>query len=167
LLWGFADWALVAKFVYAAAGQELALPLYAMQGTAVAVAGWLAFALWRRRFSAVAKARPQHFRAGLTAYLRSDLDGAGRVFRRLLRCNPWDAAAWLALGNVERRAGRAGAARRCYRRARAVDRAADYQDLARQQEARLVREPGLPALRPAVTTVGPAPTPRRSRQAGS
>lgn len=164
-LWGFADWVLVAKFVYAAAGPDYLVPLAAMQGTAFAAASWLAFALWRRRYSALAKARPQQFRSGLTAYLRSDLDAARRTFGGLVRCNPWDAAAWLALGNVERQRGRAGAARACYRRARAVDRAADYRDLVRQQEARLGGKPELPALRPAVTTVEPAPAPRRSRQA--
>jgi len=133
-LWLFADWAVVARFVFAAEGADYLLPLGGMQVVAIGLAVVLAVALWRRRWSKTGKARDERFGEGLRAYLREDLPLAQRLFRSLVSCNPWDAAAWLALGNVERRLQRPRKAAACYRRALGVDRASDYVHLVHQQQ---------------------------------
>jgi predicted Zn-dependent protease len=129
LLWVLLDWWLVARYVWAADNVELMRPATLLQCVAAATAGALAWQLWRRRWSAVARARTTHFGDGLTAYLRSDYDAARAAFTRLVRSNPWDAAAWIALGDVWGRCGKVAKARRCYGRARAVDTQHAFADL--------------------------------------
>ena len=134
-LWVLADWFLVAKYVFDAAGTDLLLPLASMQVVAAATAGALSFALWRRRWSAAAKQRTPAFAAAITAYMRGDLDEARSRLRRLVRTDPWDAAAWVALGNVAMRAGERWRARRCYRRALGVDTKKQFVDFVRHQSS--------------------------------
>lgn len=136
LLWLSLDWWLVARYVLAVEPVELRLPAAALQALAVATVGALAFGLWRRRWSAVARARTRHFGDGLSAYLRSDYAAARATFTRLVRSNPWDAAAWIALGDVLARSGQPGKAQRCYRRASAVDTQRAYVDLIQQRRQR-------------------------------
>jgi len=164
-LWVLADWAIVARFVFAADGTDLLVPLGGMQVVAIAVVALLAVALWRRRWSKTAKARSVRFAEGVFAYLREDLPVARSVFRGLVACNPWDAAAWVALGNVERRLARPGKAAACYRRALGVDRAREYHNFVKQQLHRIAHEPAATAHSTAVSAPGSPPTPLRSRQA--
>ncbi len=171
-LWVLADWALVAKYAFGAAGPDFTLPLLGMQVVAVVTATLLAVALWRRRWSTTAKQRSSRFRAGLEAYLRDELSHAQKVFTGLVRCNPWDAAAWLALGNVQRRLGRVRQAAACYRRALGVDRSRDYHDLVRQQQGRLLRAAGAapvavaaPAGERGASASEARPSPQHSRRA--
>ena len=136
-LWVLADWALVSKLVYGETGPRFLLPLFGMQAVAIATIAALAFGRWRARWSATSRQRATLFAAGLTSYLRNDLDAAETTFRRLVRADPWDAAAWVTLGNVLRGKGRPAAAHRCYRRARCVDRARVYTDFIALQQQRL------------------------------
>ena len=98
----------------------------------------LALAQWRRRWSKTARQRSELFTSGMTAYLHGHHDEARSTFRRLVRTDPWDAGAWLALGNVHSRQRQPGAASRCYRRGLRVDLGREYTDLAR----RLLGRPG-------------------------
>lgn len=127
-LWVLADWYFVAKFVFGAVGQDLVVPLTGLQVVAAGTALALLGGLWRRKWSATARRRGELFGQGITSYLRGESEVARGTFRRLVRADPWDAAAWIALGNVEARAGRWGAARRCLRRGRAVDQTGQYAD---------------------------------------
>jgi tetratricopeptide (TPR) repeat protein len=166
-LWVLADWALVGKLVYGETGERFLVPLVGMQAVAVATIVALAFGLWRARWSATSKQRPALFAAGLEQYLRDDLDAAEKTFRRLVRADPWDAAAWVTLGNVLRGKGRTSAARRCYRRARCVDKNRQYADFITMQQQR-VRERKPPLAMPApVTAVGSRQPVPRSHPAGS
>jgi len=122
VVWILADWALVAKHAFDAKGVHLWLPLLAMQGTALGAGLWLGARWWWRRRSPTGRQRPELFRDGLAAYLRGDLEAAAATFRRLVRNDPWDAAAWIAAGNVARRAGRLTQAKRCWWRGLGVDR---------------------------------------------
>lgn len=154
LLLALADWALVARAVYAIEGATFRVPLHGMQGVAVATAAALLWGRWRRRWSAAAQQRPARFAAALQGYLRGELEVAERAFRDLVRTDPWDAAAWAALGNVARARGRLRRARACWRRARAVDRHGEYADFLALQEARVaVPEPRATS---AVSTAAPA-----------
>ncbi|MBL9077632.1 MAG: hypothetical protein JNL08_09020 [Planctomycetes bacterium] len=155
-LWVLVDWWLVAHYVYRASGGDLLLPLGLMQATALLTVAALGFALWRRRWSAAAKARPERFTAGMATYLRGDLPAAELEFRRLVRTDPWDAAAWLALANVLARAGRVGPARRCCRRALGVDTTKAHAELVQHQLARLQRT-AAPAADAAVPGTDRAP----------
>jgi tetratricopeptide (TPR) repeat protein len=132
-LWVLADWYLVAKFVYRVEGPGLWLPLAGLQLVAWVTICALSVAQWRRRRSATARQRVQLFADGMAAYLRGRCDEAQAIFRRLARNDPWDAAAWVAWGNVLLRMGRIQPARRCYRRALGVDSARHYAELVRHQ----------------------------------
>ena len=122
LLWVAADLALLQRFVYGELDGWFQVGVAGVLGTGAVASSWLGFELWRRRRSATARARTAVFRQGLVAYLRGDLPTAAAAFVRLLRCDPWDVAAWCALANVRARAGQSRRARACQARARAVDR---------------------------------------------
>lgn len=128
-LWVLLDWWLVARFVLAVDVIALRWPAFGLQAVALATIVVLLFGLWRRRWSAVAMARTAHFGAGMTQFLRSDYAAARTTFTRLVRSDPWDAAAWIALGDVLDRSGEARRARRCWRRAAAVDTQRAFADL--------------------------------------
>ncbi|MBL8747525.1 MAG: hypothetical protein JNK78_00085 [Planctomycetes bacterium] len=140
-LWVIADWYFLARFAFAAESAELLVPLVAMQVVAVWVVLALAFALWRRRWSATARRRAEIYGEGMVAYLRGDHRNAERTFRRLVRTDPWDAAAWVGLGNVGLRTGAFGQARRCFRRALGVDTKTLYADFVKHQMTRLAAPP--------------------------
>lgn len=137
-LWALLDWWLVARYVFAVDAVELLWPATALQALTAATVAALAFGLWRRRHSAVARARTTWFGDGMAQYLRSDYGAACATFTRLVRTNPWDAAAWIALGDASARLGQLARAQRCYRRASSVDTQRAYADLLqlRRQRAR-------------------------------
>jgi tetratricopeptide (TPR) repeat protein len=148
-LWVLADLLLVARFVFGVSSQELAMPLFLLQGVAFGTLAALLLALWRRRWSATARARPQLFAAAMAQYLRCDHDAAASIFRRLTRADPWDVAAWTALGNVLARSAQPQRARWCYRRAAQVDTRGRFADFLQHQQ-RLLRDSGPRAKPPAV-----------------
>lgn len=128
-LWLLADWWLLQRYLFGGAGAAVTVPLGLMQVLALLAVVAQAVAQWRRRRSATARQRPRLFGEGLVAFMRGDHEAAFGTFRRLVRNDPWDAASWLALGDVCAELGQAGRARRCYRRARGVDLGKDYRDL--------------------------------------
>jgi len=137
LLWLALDWWLVQRFVFADGLGDLRAPAIVLQAVAAVTALGLAFALWRRRWSAVARARTDHFRAGVAAALRGDHGAARATFTRLVGTDPWDVAAWIALGDAWQRVGRPARAKRCWRRAAAVDIGRAYADLLRLRNGAL------------------------------
>ena len=132
VIWVAADWAVIAHYVFERRA-DFEIALWVMQITAVLVVIALGWALARRRWSATARQRPDLFRQGIRDYLGGKHEAARTTFRRLLAADPWDAAAWLALGNVLRRLGREPGARRAYGRCLRVDLSGEYTDLAREQ----------------------------------
>jgi hypothetical protein len=138
-LWGAIDWWAVARYVLGHDELSLRTPALVLQGTALATVAALLVALWRRRWSATARCRRAHFTAGLTAFLRSEYGDARATFTRLVRADPWDAAAWIALGDVLARTGARRRARRCYRRAGAVDVRGAWTDLLQRRRAAIAR----------------------------
>lgn len=137
VLWSLFDWWAVARFVFAAGPDELRVPASLLQAVAVLTMLALLFAQWRRRWSSTARHRRAHFTAGLTQLLRSDYAAARATFARLVRTDPWDTAAWIALGDVHRHDGKPARAKRCYRRAAAVDIDRTHADLLKLQQERL------------------------------
>ncbi len=154
-LWIAADWAAVARFAFENDTHYHAA-LFTMQGTAFGITLLLAYQQWRRRWSPASRQRHERFAAGMAAYLRHDHDAARAAFRRLVATDPWDAAAWLALGNAYRRSGDVGAARRCYRRGQRVDKRGEYTELVGQLADRAA--PARPAQSSAKAEPKPAPT---------
>lgn len=128
-LWVWFDVWLVARYVFAVPAGDLQWTALALQLVAIATVVALAFGLWRRRWSATARARTSHFGQGMTQFLRCDYAAARATFARLVSADPWDAAAWIALGDVLDRTGQAGKAQRCYRRAGSVDTRGAFADL--------------------------------------
>jgi tetratricopeptide (TPR) repeat protein len=128
-VWSLLDAWLLARYVFAVEPVLLRALAGSLQGLALAAAARLAFTLWRRRWSAAAKDRPERFRAAMAAYLRGEWEQARAEYRGLVRVDPWDAAAWLGLGDTLARSGDAKGARRCYGRAAGVDVGKQYADL--------------------------------------
>ena len=158
VLWVAADWAVVARYVFGDTGAHYRTALLVLQLTAIATVVALGVALWRRRWSATARQRGELFAEGTRHYLASRHEAARAMFVRLVRADPWDAAAWLALGNAQRRLGQTAASRRSYRRCRRVDLAGEYAELA----AALAAPPARPAATPAAAEPVTSPAPRRS-----
>lgn len=128
-VWSLLDAWLLARYVFAAdlaIVRALAVALLALAGASVAALG---VAQWRRRWSASARARPDRFRAALEAFLRGDWGVARSSYRGLVRTDPWDAAAWIGLGDALARSGDPKGAKRCYRRAAGVDVGKRFTDL--------------------------------------
>ncbi len=128
-VWSLLDGWLLARYVFAAEPATLRALAIGLQGFAAASVVWLAVALWRRRWSAAARARPERFRAALDALLRGDWSLARAGYRGLVRTDPWDAAAWVGLGDALARAGDGKGAKRCYQRAAGVDVGKQFADL--------------------------------------
>lgn len=128
VLWSSFDAWLLARYVYAADGATMRGLAALLQAFAVGLALRLAQQMWRRSRSSAARARSDRFRTALGAYLRSDWPAAEAGYRGLVRTDPWDAAAWLGLGDVLSRQGKDKAARRCWRRAEGVDAARAHAD---------------------------------------
>jgi tetratricopeptide (TPR) repeat protein len=159
VMWIAADVAVVLRFVFADTGPLYGWSLGVLQGTALATAAALLVARWRRRWSGTARQRAVLFGAAMQHYLAGRHEQAVVGFRRLARCDPWDAASWLALGNALRRLARAAAARGCYRRCLRVDGNGEYTDLARAMTAALAPARHAPGAGPAASPSPPPPSP--------
>lgn len=121
LLWGMLDAWLLLQFAFADEGPLGDQALFALRATAGALVACFLFAQWRRRWSAAAKRRDARFATGTVQFLRSEFVAAKATFLGLVRTDPWDAIAWIWLGDVYTRTGELTRARRCYRRAAGVD----------------------------------------------
>lgn len=136
-LWTLLDWWIVGRYLFGVPAAGQVLPLTLLQFVALGAAAAYGLARARRRLAAAS--RPDRFRAGMEQLLGSRLDEARATFRSLVRADPWDVAAWIALGDVHRRGDELRRARRCYRRAAGVDTAFAYRDLLRHRAALCAR----------------------------
>lgn len=128
-LWIAIDWWLLQRYLYEVPVSAQRLPAATVQAIAlltVLALLWAAVRRWRSR-----RHRQQRFADGMRAFLADDLGAARRSFRQLVWSDPWDAGAWIALGDVLRADRKNGPARRCYRQAAAVDGVGRYADLLR------------------------------------
>jgi hypothetical protein len=135
-LWLLLDAWLLARYVYAADAVTLRWVAGALQLFAVGTAARLLQQLWRRRRSPSARRRIDRHRDALGAYLRGEWDVAVVGYRALLRTDPWDAAAWIGLGDAMARTGNRKAANRCYWRAAGVDVGRSHADLLQLRRGR-------------------------------
>ncbi|MCB9876460.1 MAG: hypothetical protein H6835_02570 [Planctomycetes bacterium] len=153
-LWGGLDWWLVQRFLFAATEAEQRLPLLLVQVTAVVVVTAWTWARLRRR--AGRATRTARYRAGLQALLAGEAAAAVATFRALCWSDPWDASAWLGLGDALRRNGEPSRARRAYRRAEGVDVRRELADLLAHRRAMLASPPRPSADPKGSITPGPA-----------
>ncbi len=143
------DVALVARFVFAERAAWFCSGLWVMQAAALGGAGWLAVALLRRRWAADAGRRDELFADGFRLYLRDEFAPAAARFVRILRVDPWDVAATVALANVRWRQGRIARARRLLQAARRLDRRGGWTDFVAEQARRVGAGPrATPAVQP-------------------
>ncbi len=77
--------------------------------------------LFRRCGAPAREKRDAHYREGMIALLRNDLEEAEAGFKAALRLDPWDADSMLQLGTVYRSGGRPRRARRMLKKCRAND----------------------------------------------
>jgi hypothetical protein len=117
----------VARYLFGVPPAEQWLPLLLLQ--VVAAATVVAFGQARLRRRLARPRRAERFRAGIEHLLANDHRAAIVAFRRLVRCDPWDAAAWIAFGDALWRTGDERRARGAWRRAGSVDTGGDYADL--------------------------------------
>jgi len=142
------DVALVGRFVYADRGAWFFAALWLLQSAAALATACLLVALARRRWSADARRRDELFAAGFQHYLRDELSPARDLFARILRTNPWDVAATVAMANVCWRQGRRARAMRLMQRARRLDRGSGYTDFIGEQSRRIGQGPVRRGLAP-------------------
>ncbi|MEC8251779.1 MAG: hypothetical protein VX044_01100 [Planctomycetota bacterium] len=138
VLWAAADWWLVSRYLLAVEASRQAPPLLLLQVAAVTTSCAYLWALMRRWRGA--RGRGDGHRSAVAALLRGDREDAVKGYRKLVWSDCWDAIAWLGLGDALRRGGATGKARRCYRRAGAVDVAQRHQDLVAHRLALLSRQ---------------------------
>lgn len=136
--WVLADAALLSRFAYES---ETAFRA-SLSGMQLVCAGALMLFVsgrLRRRLPSLAAERSGLLRRAFVAYLRNDLDEARTGYRRLVSRDPWDLEARLGLATVLARAGRARRARAAFRVARSLDRERRWEDVIRDELARLAR----------------------------
>lgn len=138
-LWATLDWWLVGRFVFAFDLSAQRLPVLGLQVTTLLVTVSWTWARLRRR--AGRTARTERYRSGMQQLLTGDAAAAAQTFRTLTWTDPWDAAAWVGLGDALRRTGAARGARRAYRRAEAVDVGGALADLLGHRRAMLAVVP--------------------------
>ena len=126
-LWLSLDWWMLARFVFEATPTSLRAPALSLWLSSLAAVVTLGYALLRRRRGRAL--RRERFAAALHAHLRNDHAAARRTLQQLVWHDPWDAAAWLLLGDVLRREQKTSRALRCYRRAAALDTQNVYEHL--------------------------------------
>jgi hypothetical protein len=132
-----ADVAVVARFVFGERATWFLGGLWTLQLASLGAAVWLVLALLRRRWSADARRRRELFAAAFQHYLRDEFGPARSLLRRILRADPWDVAASIALADVRWRQGQPVRALRLLRRARRLDRPMAYADFAAEQVRRI------------------------------
>lgn len=135
-VWLLLDAWLLARYVYAADVATLRSLAGALQLLAAATALRLLQQLWRRHRSPAARERIHRHRGALVSYLRGDWAAAVAGYRALVRTDPWDAAAWIGLGDALARTGNRKAADRCYWRAAGVDVGKAHADLLQLRRGR-------------------------------
>lgn len=135
-LWLLLDAWLLARYVYVADAGTLRLLAGSLQVLAVGTTLRLLQQLWRRHRSPAARQRIDRHRDALGAYLRGDWRSAIASYRALVRTDPWDAAAWIGLGDALARTGNRKAADRCYWRATGVDVGKAHADLLQLRRGR-------------------------------
>ncbi|MGC6489070.1 MAG: hypothetical protein ACON4Z_15590 [Planctomycetota bacterium] len=132
LLWIALDAWLVARYVLDLASPLQAAPLVALYAV---VLGTAASFLWAgiRRLRGRSTRRARHA-AAIACSLRGAGEEAIGAYRGLVWADGWDVAAWVGLGDAERRYGKPRRAARCYRRARSVDVARRFLDVIEHRE---------------------------------
>jgi hypothetical protein len=141
LLWASLDWWLVTRYVLSLPPEGVLWPLLCLYGSSSLAVLIFLFASIRKRLAA--PHRQDRYGTGVRLLLSGDWDSATRTFRQLTRSDPGDAAAWIGLGDAARRLDRKSQARRCYRRARAVDVSGIYSDLVAHRADLLLRKCGV------------------------
>ncbi|MCA8955968.1 MAG: hypothetical protein KDC87_07835 [Planctomycetes bacterium] len=168
--WVLADIALLQRFAFGRADWVFYTALLAWQL-------WSLFELIAFITARIRRSRPSTllrrealYRAGFTHYLRDELPEAIANFRQILRRDPWDVPAALALGTASARAGDLSGARTWLRTARALDVDGEFTDAIGDEISRLLgaaSNPPEPDPEPAPPTPEaqrPAEARKRGRQ---
>ncbi|MFK7738870.1 MAG: hypothetical protein AB8H80_01005 [Planctomycetota bacterium] len=126
-LWVCIDWWLVQRYLLGGEPSKQVLPLLLLQLTVVLVAGAYLWACVRRRRGAAE--RTERYRAVTRHMLAGELKQAAVDYRALCWTDPWDASAWLGLGDALRRSDDLQGSARAYARAAGVDVDKQFADL--------------------------------------
>jgi len=126
--WVLADVALVARFAYEH-GDLFISALIAMQAVCVIGLFLFTYGRIRRRLPVVVAARERRFRTAFLLYLHDEIAAATRIYRKLVRTDPWDLPARVALGTVLARLGARRRSRWLLRTARGLDRDQRFEDV--------------------------------------
>ncbi|MBK8979285.1 MAG: hypothetical protein IPM29_25590 [Planctomycetes bacterium] len=126
--WVLGDVALVSRFVFGETGWPYVASLLGMQGLTLFEVVRLAHGQWQRRSPRRQAERERSFRAASVAFMCDDIAGAERGFARLVRRDPWELRARLALARIRVLQQRPSSARRLLIAARRLDRDGDFRD---------------------------------------
>ena len=164
LVWVFADFALLARFVFDEPGISHGTWLMAMQVVMLlSVPGFL-FAVWRRGRAGFRQEQAKSYATALAAFMAGRDEEAGEAFRNCYHLDPWDAEALSMLALCQARQGRQHKARRSYKKALALSTQPILQ-IEIKEELRLLRKA---TKQGSQTTQGSPPTvPRKRRMVAS
>jgi tetratricopeptide (TPR) repeat protein len=144
--WALADLALMFRFVFESMRASYLPVLVVLQAWSLVEAALLGHGRLRRRSWRRRPARLALYREAFEHYLRNDLPAARSLQQRLVRRDPWDTEATLALATTLARAGERKKARKLFRRARAIDLEARFHDVIADELDR-IGAAGAPAVR--------------------
>jgi tetratricopeptide (TPR) repeat protein len=144
--WILADVVLLEKFAFQRTDLLFSGALLALQCWSLLEVAVYTYGRWHRRRRKTREQRAKGFRSGYDSYLRDDLPAAIAAFRRLVRLDPWDLQARLALGTALARAGQQRRARAAFRAARSLDVRGEYRDAIGDELARFRGARPVPAV---------------------
>lgn len=135
--WAAADFALVARFAYSETGTPYRAALLVMQVWSLVEFVFFVTGRWMRRSPARRAERARLLREAGIHWLRDEADAARPIYTRLVRRDPWDAAAALGLATLHVENGDSRKARTWLHRVRAVDTEKAFADVVEHELARL------------------------------
>ena len=130
--WVFIDVALVARHAYQSTVYTYFISLSLMQAYSIIEAILFCYGRVWRRLPGVRRRRERCFREAFIHYLRNETEPALKIYKRLLRSDPWDMHVRIALGTAFLRNGESRKARRMFRSARGLDRDHGFRDVIRE-----------------------------------
>jgi len=139
-LWVTVDAWLVARYLLDLPADAQLAPLGLLYAVALLTVTSFLWACVRRLRGR--RTRAARHRAAVAHLLAGAGAAAIAAYRDLTRSDAWDAAAWIGLGDAERRWGQPRRAARCYRRARCVDVASRFRDVLEHRERLLASAKG-------------------------
>lgn len=134
--WVLGDVALLARFAFGEVGSLYQGALFGLWALTLVEAGRFGWGRWRRRRPEAREQRHAEFQRGTRLWMSDEIEAADGIFAGLVRRDPWDLRARLALAQLRVAQDRPANARRLLQAARHLDRRRHFDDLIRYELSR-------------------------------